>query len=133
MFQSKIIWIFFQTTFVFGQPQYQRTIIIQSARPCPNNNNYPSKLIFVEAHNENNLIIIKGHAELNETVSGPLKLTMHLEKCTLERTECRQARPIVLPDVCFFVNTEFFGVNSLAKITPRLGCPVKAVSLKFEV
>lgn len=106
----------------------QRNFIAEFLSPCPNNNLLPGKLKKIDVHNVNNRLIINAIGVINETIPGPLEMTIHIEQCNMEQTKCNALPPIVIPDVCPFAESEFFGVNSFARVFPRLRCPVKGVS-----
>lgn len=106
----------------------QRNFIAEYLSPCPNNNLLPGKLKKIDVHNVNNRLIINAIGVINETIPGPLEMTIYIEQCNMEQTKCNGLPPIVIPDACPFAESEFFGAKSFARVFPRLRCPVKGVS-----
>uniref|UniRef100_A0A336MKP7 CSON003136 protein n=1 Tax=Culicoides sonorensis TaxID=179676 RepID=A0A336MKP7_CULSO len=99
---------------------------------CPNNNQMIAKVKNYSLHNENKAVIVQAIIEVNETLKGPIELTITLEKCNMEKTKCSNFPPFNYPDTCPILTTTFFGTKFFERIEPKLECPLKVGNYTFN-
>lgn len=109
-----------------------RTLIIESAGPCPNQNKIPTRLKNITVFNSHGKAVVSFEGEVTEVLKAPLEIRVEGERCDLQKTKCSQAPGVNFPDLCMVTDSMYAQMIFTKMEPPITKCPVPKVGLHTQ-